>query len=54
MVLDVRKMEVGESKLQIQPYALNQWIEHVSQDFVSEGEAKTSVSAISLTHRSIL
>ena len=40
MVLDVRKMEVGESKLQIQPYALNQWIEHVSQDFVSEGEAK--------------
>ena len=40
MVLDVRKMEVGESKLQIQPYVLNQWIEHVSQDFVSEGEAK--------------
>ena len=40
MVLDVRKMEVGESKLQIQPYALNQWIEHVSQDFTSEGEAK--------------
>ena len=40
MVLDVRKMEVGESKLQIQPYALNQWIEHVSQDFVSEGGAK--------------
>jgi len=40
MVLDVRKMEVGESKLQIQPYALNQWIEHISQDFISEGEAK--------------
>lgn len=40
MVLDVRKMEVGESKLQIQPHALNQWIEHVSQDFISEGEAK--------------
>lgn len=40
MVLDVRKMEVGESKLQIHPYALNQWIEHVSQDFISEGEAK--------------
>lgn len=40
MVLDVRKMEVGESKLQIQPYALNQWIEHVSQDFISEGGAK--------------
>lgn len=40
MVLDVRKMEVGESKLQIQPYAINQWIEHVTQDFISEGEAK--------------
>lgn len=40
MVLDVRKMEVGASKLQIQPQALNEWIEHVSQDFISEGEAK--------------
>lgn len=40
MVLDVRKMEVGESKMQILPQQLNQWIEHVSQDFVSEGEAK--------------
>lgn len=40
MVLDVRKMEVGESKLQLQPHALNAWIEHISQDFISEGEAK--------------
>lgn len=40
MVLDVRKMEVGESKLQIQPHLLNPWIEELSQDFVSEGEAK--------------
>lgn len=40
MVLDVRKMEVGESKLLIQPHPLNEWIEQVSQDFVSEGEAK--------------
>jgi len=40
MVLDVRKMEVGESKIQIQPHFLNQWIEHISQDFISEGEAK--------------
>lgn len=40
MVLDVRKMEVGESKLQLQPHALNSWIEDVSQDFISEGEAK--------------
>ena len=36
MVLDVRKMEVGESKIQIQPHFLNQWIEHISQDFISE------------------
>lgn len=40
MVLDVRKMEVGESKLLIHPYPLNEWIKQVSQDFVSEGEAK--------------
>ena len=40
MVLDVRKMEVGESKLQIQPHILNEWLAHVSQDFISEGEAK--------------
>lgn len=40
MVLDVRKMEVGESKMQIQPHPLNKWIEHISQDFTSEGEAK--------------
>lgn len=33
-------MEVGESKLLIQPHPLNHWIEHVSQDFISEGEAK--------------
>ena len=40
MVLDVRKMEVGESKIQIKPHFLNQWIEHISKDFISEGEAK--------------
>lgn len=40
MVLDVRKMEVGESKMQLRPYPLNEWIEQVSQDFISEGEAK--------------
>lgn len=40
MVLDVRKMEVGESKMQIQPHPLNTWIEQISQDFISEGEAK--------------
>ena len=40
MVLDVRKMEVGESKLHIEPHPLNEWIEHISQDFVKEGEAE--------------
>lgn len=40
MVLDVRKMEVGESKLKIQSELLNKWIEYVSQDFISEGEMK--------------
>lgn len=40
MVLDVRKMEVGESKLQLHPYPLNRWIEDISADFVSEGEVK--------------
>lgn len=40
MVLDVRKMEVGESKLHMQPYSFNTWIEQVSQDFANEGEAE--------------
>lgn len=40
MVLEVRKMEVNESKLQIQPYLLNEWIKEITQDFDSEGEAK--------------
>ncbi len=39
MVLDVRKMEVGESKLHIQPHSFNEWIRQVSQDFAKEGEA---------------
>lgn len=40
MVLDLRKMEVGESKLHLQPLDINAWIEQVSQDFASEGEAE--------------
>lgn len=40
MVLDLRKMEVGVSKLQIYPQRLNDWVREVSADFVSEGEAK--------------
>lgn len=51
MVLDVRKMEVGKSKLQIQPQPLNEWIEHVSQDFISEGEAKSTCIRYQLDKR---
>ncbi|MDM8335907.1 hybrid sensor histidine kinase/response regulator transcription factor [Mediterranea massiliensis] len=40
MVLDLRKMEVGESKLHLQPLDINAWIGQVSQDFASEGEAE--------------
>lgn len=40
MVLDLRKMEVGVSKLQIYPQLLNNWILEVSADFISEGEAR--------------
>lgn len=38
-VLDVRKMEVGETKLNMQPCNLNEWIKSVSQDFADEGKA---------------
>ena len=40
MVLDVRKMEVGESKLYLHPHPFNVWIEQVAQDFINEGEAE--------------
>lgn len=40
MVLDLRKMEVGEGKLHICSYPLNEWIGQVAQDFAGEGEAE--------------
>lgn len=40
MVLDLRKMEVGISKLQIYSYRLNEWIQDISTDFMSEGETR--------------
>lgn len=40
MVLDLRKMEVGVSKLSIHPHRLNEWVVEVSADFVSECEAR--------------
>lgn len=39
-VLDVRKMEVGQSKLQLQSYPFNQWIAHIAQDFVNDGDSE--------------
>lgn len=39
MVLDLRKMEVKQQKLQIQSYPFNEWVEETVNDFISEGEA---------------
>ena len=39
MVLDVRKMEVGETKLKLQAHPLNEWIKEVGADFTDEGTA---------------
>ena len=36
MVLDLRKMEVGKNKLIIKPYVLNEWIQHIGNDFHPE------------------
>lgn len=40
MVLDVRKMEVGESRLHLQPHPFNSWVGQVLQDFIGAGEAE--------------
>ena len=39
MVLDLRKMEIGENTLHLGTYNLNSWIISVVSDFISEGEA---------------
>lgn len=39
MVLDLRKMEMGERTVHFDEYNLNEWITSVVNDFVSEGEA---------------
>lgn len=38
MVLDVRKIEVGKGKLNLQEYQLNDWIKEVGSDFANESE----------------
>lgn len=40
MVLDVRKMEAGETKLKLQPHRLNEWIKETGADFNDEGDTK--------------
>ncbi|MCS2821815.1 response regulator [Bacteroides ovatus] len=40
MVLDVRKMEVGETKLKLQAYPFNSWIKEIGADFTDEGAAR--------------
>jgi signal transduction histidine kinase/DNA-binding response OmpR family regulator len=40
MVLDVRKMEVGESKIHLVPIDLSHWLTEISQDFSGECEAR--------------
>ncbi len=40
MVLDVRKMEVGETKLKLQAYPFNSWIKEIGADFTDEGAAQ--------------
>lgn len=50
MVLDVRKMEVGESKLHMQPYSFNTWIEQVSQDLPMRVRRNRCIYVFSLIH----
>lgn len=38
MVLDVRKIEVGKGKLNLQEHQLNDWIKEVGSDFANESE----------------
>ncbi len=40
MVLDVRKMEVGQDSLHIRPYEFNKWVRFIIEDFGNEFNAK--------------
>lgn len=39
-VLDVRKMEVGVSKIELHPQLLNEWIRNICHDFIAEAEVR--------------
>ena len=51
MVLDIRKMEVGQEKLSVHQHLLNEWIRNVSEDFRLEYENK-NISLFVLMTRS--
>lgn len=40
MVLDIRKMEVGQDALHLKPHLLNEWIRSIADDYQNELEAK--------------
>ena len=40
MVLDLRKMEVGEDNLKIESHNVNEWIHEIADDFTSEAEVQ--------------
>lgn len=40
MVLDIRKMEVGQDALHLKPHLLNEWIRSIADDFQNELETK--------------
>lgn len=40
MVLDVRKMESGQNKLQLEPLDLNNWVKRIAGDFENEFDTK--------------
>lgn len=40
MVLNLRKMEMGENKLQIHPHLLNEWLKDTASDFAYEGSER--------------
>lgn len=40
MVLDVRKMEVGQDTLHIQPHPMNEWLQTIANDFNNEFQSK--------------
>lgn len=40
MVLDLRKMEVGENQIHIEPHHINQWLNEIFNDFKDECQAE--------------